>query len=163
MLADACDVVRDGTVANGDGATSAWLMGHGSGAIGPATGVRVYLACGATEMRKGMPGLSTMKVIQIPRVKKSCRRCERMVQPAAPTLPIPGSVAGPGLLAHVLISKFDDHVPLYRLNEIYARMDADVPDSTLLDWCGRAMKVLEPIIDRIEAEVRQKAIIPAHQ
>ena len=102
-----------------------------------------------------------MKVIQVARVKKSCRRCERMVQPAAPSRPIPGSMAGPGLLAHVLVSKFDDHIPLYRLNEIYARMGADVPDSTLLDWCGRAMKVLAPIIDRIEAEVMAAPILHA--
>ncbi|SEJ96669.1 putative Helix-turn-helix domain of transposase IS66 [Marinovum algicola] len=53
-----------------------------------------------------------MKVIQIARLKKSCRRCEKMVQPAAPSRPIPGSMAGPGLLAHVLVSKFDDHLPL---------------------------------------------------
>ncbi len=102
-----------------------------------------------------------MKVIQVARVKKSCRRCERMVQPAAPSRPIPGSMAGPGLLAHVLVSKFDDHIPLYRLNEIYARMGADVPDSTLLDWCGRAMKVLAPILDRIEAEVMAAPILHA--
>ncbi|MDD9745289.1 MULTISPECIES: IS66 family transposase [Marinovum] len=50
---------------------------------------------------------------------------------------------------------------LYRLNEIYARMGADVPDSTLLDWCGRAMKVLEPIIDRIEAEVMAAPVLHA--
>lgn len=102
-----------------------------------------------------------MNVIQIARVKKSCRRCEKMVQPAAPSRPIPGSMAGPGLLAHVLVSKFDDHVPLYRLNEIYARMGAEVPDSTLLDWCGRAMKVLEPVIERIEAEVMAAPILHA--
>lgn len=102
-----------------------------------------------------------MKVIQIARVKKSCRRCEKMVQPAAPSRPIPGSMAGPGLLAHVLVSKFDDHVPLYRLNEIYARMGAEVPDSTLLDWCGRAMKALEPVIERIEAEVMAAPILHA--
>lgn len=102
-----------------------------------------------------------MKVIQIARVKKSCRRCERMVQPAAPSRPIPGSMAGPGLLAHVLVSKFDDHVPLYRQSEIYARMGADGPDSTLLDWCGRAMKVLAPIIERIEAEVMAAPILHA--
>ncbi|UMA64402.1 IS66 family transposase (plasmid) [Roseivivax marinus] len=102
-----------------------------------------------------------MKVIEIARVKKSCRRCERMVQPAAPSRPIPGSMAGPGLLAHVLVSKFDDHVPLYRQSEIYARMGADVPDSTLLDWCGRAMKVLAPIIERIEAEVMAAPVLHA--
>lgn len=68
-----------------------------------------------------------MKVIQIARIKKSCRRCERMVQELAPSRPIPGSMAGPNLLAHVLVSKFDDHLPLYRQHEIFARMGADIP------------------------------------
>ena len=63
-----------------------------------------------------------LKVIEIARPKKSCRRCERMVQSPAPSRPIPGSMAGPGLLAHVLVSKFDDHVPLYRQTEIFALM-----------------------------------------
>lgn len=102
-----------------------------------------------------------MKVIQIARVKKSCRRCERMVQPAAPSRPIPGSMAGPGLLAQILVSKFDDHLPLYRQHEIYARMGAEIPDSTLLDWCGRAMKVLAPVIERIEAEVMAAPVLHA--
>jgi len=53
-----------------------------------------------------------LKVIEIARVKKSCRRCEKMVQMPAPSRPIPGSMAGPGLLAHILVSKFDDHLPL---------------------------------------------------
>ncbi len=73
-----------------------------------------------------------LKVIEIARVKKSCRRCERMVQSPAPSRPIPGSMAGPGLLAHVLVSKFDDHLPLYRQAEIFARMGADIPDTTLV-------------------------------
>ena len=94
-----------------------------------------------------------MKVIEIARLKKSCRRCEKMVQVPAPSRPIPGSMAGASLLAYVLVSKFDDHLPLYRLNEIFARMGADIPDSTLVDWCGRAMKVLQPLTLRIEAEV----------
>jgi transposase len=45
-------------------------------------------------------------------------------------------MAGPGLLAYILTSKFDDHLPLYRLNEIFTRMGADIPDTTLVDWCG---------------------------
>ena len=102
-----------------------------------------------------------MKVVQIARVKKSCRRCERIVQPAAPSRPIPGSMAGPGLLAQVLVSKFDDHLPLYRQSEIYARMGADIPDSTLLNWCGGAMKALVPIIERIEAEVMAAPVLHA--
>lgn len=94
-----------------------------------------------------------LKVIEIARIKKSCRRCEKMVQVPAPSRPIPGSMAGPGLLAYVLVSKFDDHLPLYRQNEIFARMGADIPASTLVGWCGRAMKVLQPLIERIEAEI----------
>ncbi|WP_280138164.1 IS66 family transposase [Allgaiera indica] len=70
-------------------------------------------------------------------------------------------MAGPGLLAHVLVSKFDDHIPLCRLNEIYARMGADVPASTLMGWCGRAMKVLGPLIERIETEVMAAPILHA--
>lgn len=94
-----------------------------------------------------------MKVVQIARIKKSCRRCEKMVQEPAPSRPIPGSMAGPNLLAHILVSKFDDHLPLYRQNEIFARMGADIPDSTLVDWCGRSMQALQPAIERIEAHI----------
>ena len=75
-----------------------------------------------------------MKVIQIARIKKSCRRCKRMVQEPAPSRPIPGGMAGPSLLAHVLVSKFDDHLPLYRQHEIFERMGADIPETTLVGW-----------------------------
>ena len=63
-----------------------------------------------------------LKVIEIARPKASCRRCERMVQAPAPSRPIPRSMAGPGLLAHILVSKVDDHVPLYRQAEVFSRM-----------------------------------------
>lgn len=102
-----------------------------------------------------------MKVIQIARIKKSCRRCERMVQEPAPSRPIPGSMAGPNLLAHVLVSKFDDHLPLYRQHEIFARMGADIPESTLVGWCGRAMKTLSPLIERIEVDIMASELLHA--
>lgn len=102
-----------------------------------------------------------MKVIQIARIKKSCRRCEKMVQEPAPSRPIPGSMAGPNLLAHVLVSKFDDHLPLYRQHEIFARMGADIPESTLVGWCGRAMKSLQPLIERIEADIMGSDLLHA--
>lgn len=102
-----------------------------------------------------------LKVLQITRLKKSCRRCEKMVQTPAPSRPIPGSMASAALLAWILVSKFDDHIPLYRLNEIFARMGADIPDSTLVDWCGRAMKVLAPLIERIEADVMASDLLHA--
>ena len=65
------------------------------------------------------------------------------------------------LLAHILVSKYDDHLPLYCLAEIFARMGADIPDSTLVDWCGRAMKVLAPLIERIEADVMASDLLHA--
>jgi len=102
-----------------------------------------------------------MKVIQIARIKKSCRRCEKMVQEPAPSRPIPGSMAGPNLLAHILVSKFDDHLPLYRQHEIFARMGSYVPESTLVGWCGRAMKTLSPLIERIEADIMGSDLLHA--
>ncbi|TJZ88349.1 IS66 family transposase [Paracoccus gahaiensis] len=105
--------------------------------------------------------VAQLKVLEIARPKKSCRRCEKMVQVPAPSRPIPGSMASAALLAYILVSKFDDHLPLYRLAEIFARMGADIPDSTLVDWCGRAMKVLQPLIDRIGAEVMANDLLHA--
>jgi len=97
--------------------------------------------------------VAQLKVIEIARPKKSCRACEKMVQVPAPSRPIPGSMASASLLAYILVSKFDDHLPLYRLNEIFARMGVDIPDTTLVDWCGRTMKLLLPLIERIESHV----------
>jgi transposase len=94
-----------------------------------------------------------LKVIETARLKKSCRQCEKMVQTAAPTRPIPRGMAGPALLAHILVAKYDDHVPLYRQGEIFARQGADIPRSTLIDWCGEAIAVLRPLVERIKAEV----------
>ncbi len=102
-----------------------------------------------------------LKVIEIARIKKSCRRCEKMVQEPAPSRPIPRSMAGPNLLAYVLTSKFDDHVPLYRQNEIFARMGADIPDTTLVDWCGGAMKTLAPLIEKIETDIMASDLLHA--
>ncbi len=98
---------------------------------------------------------------QIARIKKSCRRCERMVQEPAPSRPIPGSMAGPNLLAHILVSKFDDHLPLYRQHEIFARMGANIPESTLVGWYGRAMKTLAPLVERIEADIMTSDLLHA--
>ena len=96
-----------------------------------------------------------LKVIEIARIKKSCRVCQKVVQPPAPTRPIPRSMAGPGLLAHIIIAKYDDHLPLYRQGEIFARLGADIPRSTLIDWCGQAMRTLRPLADRIRERVME--------
>ena len=94
-----------------------------------------------------------LKKIEIARPKKSCRKCEAMVQTPAPTRPVARGMAGPGLLAHILVSKYDDHLPLYRQGEIFDRMGADIPRSTLIDWCGQAVGVLKPLVSRIRDHV----------
>jgi transposase len=58
--------------------------------------------------------VAKLKVVETSRLKKSCRCCEKMVQVPAPTRPIRRGMAGPNLLAWILVSKFDDHLPLYR-------------------------------------------------
>lgn len=102
-----------------------------------------------------------LKLIEVARPKKSCRCCERMVQCPAPTRPIPGSLAGPSLLAFILVAKYDDHLPLYRLNEIFARMGADIPDTTLAGWCGGAMKTLAPLVELIRKDVLASDLLHA--
>ena len=90
-----------------------------------------------------------LKVVEVHRPKKSCRDCERMVQTSAPLRPILRGMASPALLAHILVAKYDDQLPLYRQGEIFARMGADIPRSTLIDWCGQAAGALRPLAELI--------------
>lgn len=94
-----------------------------------------------------------LKVVDTARLKKTCRVCETIVQPPAPTRPIRRGMAGPNLLAHILVAKFDDHLPLYRQREIFARQGADMPRATLIDWCGQAVATLRPLSERIRHAV----------
>ncbi|WP_264811792.1 IS66 family transposase, partial [Acetobacter ghanensis] len=102
-----------------------------------------------------------LKVVETARLKKSCRHCETLVQPEAPSRPVPRGMAGTGLLAHILVSKFDDHIPLYRQNEIFARQGVDIPRSTLIDWCGQAVAVLRPLTDLIRQDVVKADLLHA--
>ena len=72
----------------------------------------------------------------------SCRSCAKVVQAEEPSWPIDRGIPGPGLLAHVLVAKYADHLPLYRQSEIYAREEVDLDRSTLADWVGAASKLL---------------------
>ncbi len=96
---------------------------------------------------------SRFKVIRTVRPKLSCNRCDTIVQFPAPHRPIARGMAGPGLLAHVLVSKYADHLPLYRQSEIYHREGIELDRSTLADWVGGASQTLEPLIDAIQRYV----------
>ncbi len=87
------------------------------------------------------------KVVRHVRPKLSCARCQRIVQAAAPSRPIARGLAGPGLLAHILVSKYADHLPLYRQAQIYARQGVELDRSTLADWVGQSSRLLRPLVE----------------
>jgi len=93
------------------------------------------------------------KVIRTVRPKLSCACCSRILQEPAPNRPIARGLAGPGLLAHVLVAKYSDHLPLYRQSEIYDRQGLELERSTLADWVGGASRTLQPLVDALKQYV----------
>jgi transposase len=104
---------------------------------------------------------SHFKVIVHARPKISCRDCETITQKPMPSLPIEKGIPGPGLLAHVLIAKYDDHLPLYRQSEIYAREQMDIDRSTLAEWVGKMAFLLTPLAEAIAKHVRAGPVLHA--
>lgn len=110
-----------------------------------------HLGENVSEVLEYVP--ARFKVIRHLRPKWVCRCCEHIAQVPAPSRPIARGLAGPGLLAHVLVSKFVDHLPLYRQSEIYAREGVDLERSTLADWVGQSSQLLRPLINALEHHV----------
>jgi len=104
-----------------------------------------------SEMLEYVP--EHFKVIRQVRPKLACACCDKIVQAEAPSRPIARGLAGPGLLAHVLVSKYCDHQPLYRQSEIYAREGVDLDRSTLADWVGSTSALLEPLVEALRHHV----------
>lgn len=93
------------------------------------------------------------KVIRHVRPKLSCDACDQIIQAPAPSRPIAKGMAGPGLLAHVLVAKYCDHLPLYRQSEIYERAGIELARSTLADWVGECAALLDPLIEKLAEHV----------
>jgi transposase len=102
----------------------------------------------SSEMLEYVP--EHWRVIKHVRPKYSCSVCQKIVQASAPSRPIERSYAGPGLLAHMLVSKFCDHLPYYRQSQIYARDRVELDRSTLADWGGAASALLDPLLGALE-------------
>jgi transposase len=109
-----------------------------------------------SEMLEYVP--ARFKVIRHVRPKLSCSTCDHIVEAPTPTRPIERGLAGPGLLAHVLVSKYADHLPLYRQSEIYAREGVDLERSTLADWVGATTALLDPLV-----EVLRRYVFDCHK
>lgn len=96
---------------------------------------------------------TAFKVIRHIRRKKACACCDCIVQVPAPSRPILRGVAGPGLLAHILVSKFADHQPLYRQSMIYARQGVEIDRSSMGRWVGDCSALMAPLVDALRRHV----------
>lgn len=110
-----------------------------------------HLGEDVSEMLEYVP--ASFVVIRQVREKLACGRCDRIVQAEALSRPIARGMAGPGLLAHVLVSKYADHLPLYRQEEIYERQGVELDRATLADWVGGASALLEPLVETLRRHV----------
>ena len=109
--------------------------------------------CGASKVRIGedesrelefIPARLEVRVHVLP--KYACSKCrDGVASPPVPPKPTPGGIAGPGLAAFVVVSKFADHLPLYRLEDILTRHGVYLSRSTLCDWVRDAAVLLEPL------------------
>jgi transposase len=105
----------------------------------------------ATEVLDYVPG--HFQVLRHVRPKYACTACDAITQAPAPAMPTPRGRATPATLAHVLVSKFCDHLPLYRQSEIYARDGLELSRSTLCDWVGHAAWLFDPVVEAIRRHV----------
>ena len=123
--------------------------------------------CGAPKVRIGEDESHTLEYIParlevhvhvLP--KYACSTChDGVASPPVPPKPTPGGMAGPGLVAFVLVSKFADHLPLYRLEDILTRHGIHLARSTLCDWVRDAAVVLEPLAALQKSLVLQSPVI----
>lgn len=98
------------------------------------------------------------RVIVTRRPKYACRVCEGgIVQAPAPAHLIPGGMPTEATVAHVIVSKYADHLPLYRQVQIYSRQGIDLDRSTLAAWVGRAAFELKPVYDALLANLKRSA------
>jgi transposase len=104
-----------------------------------------------SEMLDHVP--ARLRVIRICRPRYGCRACGTIHQAPAPERPIAKGMATPSLLAHILVSKYCDHLPLYRQSQIFARQGVELDRSTLANWVGGAVWWLEPLQARLAEHV----------
>jgi transposase len=120
-------------------------------------------SCGGTVLRKIGEDVtevleyvpSSFKVIEHVRPKFSCRTCATILQAPLPSFPIERGRAGPALLAHVVVAKFADALPLHRQTAIYRRSGVDLDRSTMADWIGSMAALIDPLYEAIGLHARR--------
>ena len=111
-------------------------------------GAMSYLGEDAAEQLELMR--SAFRVIRTVREKHACTQCDAIVQAPAPSRPIERGIAGPGLLARVLSSKYAEHTPLYRQSEIYGRQGVELSRSLLSGWVDACCRLLSPLEEALQ-------------
>ena len=118
-------------------------------------------ACIGEEVREQLEYVpASLVVLQHVRLKYACARCQAQVV-IAERLPEPieKGLPGPGLLAHVAVSKYADHLPLYRQEGIFKRFGVDLSRSTMCDWMAAAASLLEPITKAMLKRVLSSRVV----
>ncbi len=126
-------------------------------------------ACGGDELRKVGETVTEVlsyvparfEVIRHVRPACSCRKCETMVQAPMPELPIPRGMVDASFLAHMIVAKFCDHIPLYRQAEIDARAGVEIDRSQRAEWLGHMAWLLSPLVELVAAHVMASCVIYA--
>jgi transposase len=134
---------------------------HDAPKICPGCGGSKFGRIGADEREVLEYVPSHFKRVLHVRPKMSCRACETIVQAPMPTLPIEKGRPGPALLAHVIVAKYCDHLPLHRQSDIYAREGVGIDRSVMAGWVGHMAVLLEPLGERIARHVRAGSAIHA--
>jgi len=96
---------------------------------------------------------ASFRVVRHIRPRLICKGCDTVLQADPPSLPIARGKPGPGLIANVLTAKYCDHLPLYRLSEIYAREGVEIARSTMADWVGCSAALMAPLVEALRAHV----------
>ena len=117
--------------------------------------------CGGESFRKIADDTSesleyipaSFKVIRHIRPRCVCIDCEKIVQAYPASKPIAKGMAGPGLLAHILVQKYCNHLPFYRQSEIYAREGIELSRSTMASWAGQCAVLLRPLVEEIKKSI----------
>ena len=112
-----------------------------------------------TEVLRYVPG--HFEVDRHVRAACSCRKCETMMQAPMPDLPIPRGMVDASFLAHIVVAKFCDHLPLYRQAEIYARSGLELDRSQLAEWLGHVAWLLRPLVELMAEHVMAGRVIHA--
>lgn len=107
------------------------------------------------------PGVFTVE--RHVRGKWVCNHCQTLVQAPVPPQIIDKGIPTAGLLAHVLVAKYADHLPLYRQQGIFKRAGLAIPDSTLAQWVGSCGVQLQPLVDALQAELLTQPVLHADE